>query len=202
VIWRLFLMQNPLFLFLRAGSRAPSHLKEQWLAPAARLFGKLGFPMMEDKSLRQYLLVVYRKLYTEEGRRAAAAAAANAAARQQSYASTGAHPRTAHAGSNYAGDSGEDEYDSDRAAKRKKARQASAASSANTAAMNASQNAALSSMTQQQPAMDSKQELYLFLRWLNAQYDAMNKISQTKLSATSSSTTSRLPPVPDPGTIC
>jgi hypothetical protein len=168
------------------------------MAPAARLFGKLGFPLMEEKPLRQYLLVLYRKLYTEEGRRAAAAAAANAAARQQSYASTGTHPRAAQTGGSYADDddSGEDN-DSDRTARRKKARQAAADSKANTAAMNASQNAALSSMTQQQPAMDSKQELFLFLRWLNAQYDAMSKISQTRQSA---ATAAPRAPAVDPGT--
>lgn len=53
------------------------------MAPAARLFAKLGYPTMDDKGLRQYLLILYRKLYTIEGQRAAEAkraAVASAAA--------------------------------------------------------------------------------------------------------------------------
>lgn len=155
------------------------------MAPAARLFARLGYPSLSDTALRHYLLVLYRKLYTPDGQRAAAAAAA--AAKKDAAGADIAGVKAGAANPDSSDDSsGEMESDPDQpfGPKRRKMQPALPRSTSGGPASRP-----------EHPPLTSRQELLLFMRWLNLTYDAMNKVQQVK-EATASQPSAPSAPVP------
>jgi hypothetical protein len=167
---------------LLVGSPAPRSVTEQWMAPASRLFSKLGYPKLNyDPVLYQELLILYRKLYTADGQRAAALLAAKQAAGPP--ASTGTVNRAG--GSSGDASSGDHSSDADQPFGQRKRRQSSRVSMEAHLQQGQRSNA-VPAHGAVQPLLTSQQELVLFMRWLNTTYDAMNKIQQVKDSSSGS----------------
>jgi hypothetical protein len=156
------------------------------MAPASRLFSKLGYPKLNyDPILYQELLILYRKLYTADGQRAAALLAAKQAAALP--ASTGAAKKSAAGagGSSSDASSGDHSSDADQPFGQRKRRQSSRTSMA-AHLQHGQRSNVPPTYGAVQPQLTSQQELVLFMRWLNTTYDAMNKIQQVKDSSSGS----------------
>lgn len=171
------------------------------MAPAARLFARLGYPSLSDTALRQYLLILYRKMYNAEGQRAAAAKAAGNATRAGSGGGTGGGDvgiagvqasSTNQDSSDGGGSSGDLESDPDQpfGPKRRKA----------LPPLQRSNSSGGQAVRPEGPQLTSQQELLLFMRWLNLTYDAMNKVQQVKDSEAAAQPSATPTPAPAPAT--
>lgn len=184
---------------------APQHLRNQWLAPAARLFFFLNQPyLLEDRTLRQTLQNVHRALYTPQGLPKPPVVAAASVAAPANI--TSLPPRAP----NYAVDSsGSDsdfrkpgvvnpqpkQYQAPVPYQQPQVRHAQAQQqmmsqqsmpqypSMSQYPADPQQEQLINNLNITMPAMDPKKELDLYMKWLNVRYDALNKIAAAAAQA-------------------
>lgn len=144
-------------LFL--GYPANQVTKNQWLAPAVRIFVKLRHPQLYDKTLRQTLLAVARALNPPP-------------------TSTAVPMKTLAGPANYNSNNGGNGHTYSSQYKQQQHSQHG------YTGPNAAEDPSLN-----QPQLTSTQEKYLFMKWLNEKYDAVEQIQDMSTIDTPTATT-------------
>lgn len=132
---------------ITTGSPAPPSVKHDWLLPAARLFAKMHYPQLEDRSLRQLLFTIYRNKYAPKPPPSVPSANVYKNSVPPTVGPSGIN------GSNYQNSSYYSNMNS----------------SSNPLMGNSYRPPEIN--------ITSKQEQVLFMRWLNIQFDAQRKLA-------------------------
>eukprot|EP00128_Syssomonas_multiformis_P015114 Colp12_sorted_trinity150504_noHs@12298 len=151
--------------FYPQGYPATAEQKHLWMAPAARMFAQLKHPQLFDKALRQTLVTCCRAL-TPKPVSSTSGGSSNGKVGNGSAMANGASTSTTKSNTTTAAFNHTTNQPSHAVQHNQHAPSGSYSTSAHSSAHSTYENV---------PLLTSKQELSLFLRWLNNVYDGVNK---------------------------